>query len=205
MDSNRRNFLKKSAIGTIGTIALPTIIPASVLGKNAPSNQINIGMIATGRQAINVNLKQYLHMSNVRVIAVTDPDHWRMQQAVDIIDKKYSQQKGEKHNGVTSYNDYRELLENKSVDAVMISSPDHWHVPQGIAAAMAGKHVSMEKALTLCINFSQALVDSVNQNNVHHRLDSEFRTKPNFSKAVGLVRNGVIGDLKQVVVGVPYP
>jgi len=194
----RRLFLKTAGLATTA-LAMPTIVPASVLGKNAPSNQITIGMIATGRQAIKVNLKQFLGLDQVRVIAVNDPDHWRMQQAADIINQHYG------NKDVKSYQDYRELLANQDIDAVMVSSPDHWHVPHGIAAAQAGKHVSMEKALTTCINHSKALVDAVTTNQVHHRLDSEFRSKDNFSTAVGLLRAGAIGKINKVVVGVPSP
>lgn len=202
---NRRNFLKQSGkVGLVG-LAIPSIVPASVFGKNAPSNQVNVGMIATGRQAINVNLKQFLGLENVRVVAVNDVDHWRMQQAADIINQHYSQQVETSYNGVKKYQDYRELLGDPEVDAVMVSSPDHWHVSHGVAAAIAGKHVSMEKALTTSINHSQALLDAVNSNHVHHRLDSEFRSQENFSRAVGLVRSGAIGELEKVVVGVPSP
>lgn len=200
---SRRNFIKNAGLAG-AAITFPTIIPASALSTHAPSNQINIGLIATGRQAIKVNLKQFLSMDNVRVIAVNDPDHWRMQQAADIINNHYSID-NQTYKGVQSYNDYRELLQNKDIDAVMISSPDHWHVPQGIAAAQAGKHIAMEKALSICINHSKALVESIVENNVHHRLDSEFRSKENFSTAVGLLRAGAIGKINKVIVGVPSP
>lgn len=202
---NRRTFIKNMATTGAAATIMPTIVPSSVFGKSAPSNQINVGLIATGRQAIRVNLKQFLGMDNVRVIAVNDPDHWRMEQAAKITNDHYTEKRGSGYNGVKSYKDYRELLAYNDVDAVMVSSQDHWHVPHGIAAAMEGKHVSMEKALTICINHGQALVDALNENNVHHRLDSEFRTKSYFSKAVGLVRGNVIGKVNKVVVGVPAP
>ncbi len=202
---NRRTFIKKITATGVATLVMPAIVPSTVFGKTAPSNQISLGMIATGRQAIRVNLRQFLGMDNVRVIAVNDPDHWRMEQAAKITNDHYTVQRSRNYKGVQSYKDYRELLANNDVDAVMVSSQDHWHVPHGIAAAMEGKHVSMEKALTTCINHGQALVDALNENNVHHRLDSEFRTKSYFSKAVGLVRNNVIGNVKKVVVGVPAP
>lgn len=204
-ESNRRTFIKSMTTTTAAFLAMPAIVPSSVFGKTAPSNQINVGMIATGRQAIRVNLKQFLEMDNVRVIALNDPDHWRMEQAAKITNDHYSEQRSGTYKGVQSYKDYRELIANKDVDAVMVSSQDHWHVPHGIAAAMEGKHVSMEKALTICINHGQALVDALNENNVHHRLDSEFRTKSYFSKAVGLLRENSIGRVKKVIVGVPAP
>jgi hypothetical protein len=45
----RRNFIKKSSLGTAAAVAFPTIVPSSVFGKNAPSNKINIGQIGCGR------------------------------------------------------------------------------------------------------------------------------------------------------------
>ena len=56
-DKSRRDFLWKSSLVTAGAIVVPSIVPASAIGRNAPSNRINIGMIGTGRQAINANLK----------------------------------------------------------------------------------------------------------------------------------------------------
>jgi len=207
MDTNqsRRHFIKGVTWATAGAFAVPSIVPSSVLGKNAPSNRINIGMIGTGRQGIKKNLAQFLEIDRCRVIAVNDPDHWRMEQAAKIINAHYGSASETGYKGVTSYYDYRRLLENQDIDAVMISSPDHWHVPQGIASAMARKHVSTEKALTICINHSQAFTDAVAHYNVSHRVDSEFRSIPEFSKVVGLVRNNVIGAVKNVVVGVPAP
>ena len=55
-DNSRRDFLKKAAAATVSTMILPTVVPSTVFGKNAPSNQINVGMIGTGRQAVQVNL-----------------------------------------------------------------------------------------------------------------------------------------------------
>lgn len=196
----RRKFIKNVTAAGAGMMAAPYIVPSSVLGKNAPSNRINIGMIGTGRQAINVNLSQFLKMDQCRVVAVNDVDRWRMEQAASKVNEQYSTT-----NGVISYYDYRKLLDNPDIDAVMVSTPDHWHMPQGIASAMARKHISMEKALSVCINHSQALVDAVNRFSVHNRVDSEFRSIPKFSKAVGLVRGNKIGRIKKVVVGVPAP
>uniref|UniRef100_UPI00321702FC Gfo/Idh/MocA family protein n=1 Tax=uncultured Draconibacterium sp. TaxID=1573823 RepID=UPI00321702FC len=202
----RRDFIQKTGAMTIGGIVIPSIVPASVMGKNAPSNRINIGMIGTGRQAINVNLKDgFLKLDNCRVIAVNDVDSWRMNCAKDLVNESYSAKKGGKYNGVKSYDDYRDLLDNKDIDAVMISTTDHWHAPIGIAAAKAKKHISIEKALSVCYSHSKALSEAVKVNNVSNRLDSEFRSNEYFRKAVEIVRNNQIGTVKNVIVGVPAP
>ena len=201
--TTRRDFIKKSSASIAGTLILPTVVPSSVFGKTAPSNQINVGMIGTGRQAVGVNLNQgFLTLDKYRVIATNDVDSWRMQNATKIINEAYS--KGnKKYNGVTEYDDYRELIANKDVDAVMISTTDHWHAPVTIHAALAGKHVCMEKAFTVAPAWGTAVVEAVKKAGVANRLDSEFRSLRQMNRAVELVHNGVIGDLLEVEVGVP--
>ena len=202
-NNSRRDFLKKSTAFAAGTIIIPTIVPSSVFGKTAPSNQINVGMIATGRQAVNANLKNgFLKLDNCRVIAINDVDAWRMANAEKIINDSYSMA-GKSYSGVKKYDDYREVIANKDVDAVMVSTPDHWHAPQTIAAALAGKHVSMEKAFTLAPAWGKAVVEAVKAKGVTGRLDSEFRSIREMNRAVELVHNKVIGDLVEVEVGVP--
>ena len=204
-NQSRREFLKKSGIITGGALVLPTIVPSTVFGKTAPSNQINVGMIGTGRQAITVNMqKGFLTLDNCRIVATNDVDSWRMAQATKIANDTYSKG-GKSYKGVKEYGDYRELIADKDVDAVMISTTDHWHAPQAIAAALAGKHVCMEKAFTVAPAHGKAVVEAIKKTGVANRLDSEFRTIPNFHKAVELVHNGVIGELKEVVVAVPAP
>ncbi len=202
-DKSRRDFLRKSSLATAGAIFVPSIIPASVIGRNAPSNRINIGMIGTGRQAINANLKNgFLKLGNCRVIAVNDVDSWRMGLAEKTVNEAYTTE-GKSYKGVKSYADYRDLIADKDVDAVMISTTDHWHAPATIAAALAGKHVSMEKAFTVAPMHGKAVVEAVKKTGVMGRLDSEFRSIREFNKAVELVHNKVIGELAGVEVGVP--
>ena len=202
LNHSRRDFLKKTSLATAGAIVVPTIVPSSVLGKTAPSNQINVGMLGTGRQAINVNLKMgFLTLDNCRVVAVNDVDSWRMGQAAKIVNDRYSGTK--KYRGVKSYDDYRDLINDPDVDAVMISTTDHWHAPATITAALAGKHVCMEKAFTVAPAHGIAVVEAVKKMGVANRLDSEFRSLPKFHKAVELVHNGVIGEIREVIVGVP--
>jgi predicted dehydrogenase len=198
----RREFLACSA-AALGAFGAPTIVPSTVFGKHAPGNRITVGMIGTGRQAVHVNLKNgFLQLPNCQVIAVNDVDAWRMDLAANVINEAYAKP-DKKYSGVKKYSDYRQLLANKDIDAVMVTTPDHWHVPAGIAAALAGKHVSVEKALSISYSHSRALIEAVKTKGMVNRLDSEFRSLRAFQRAVEIVHNGVIGDLKHVTVGVP--
>ena len=96
------------------------------------------------------------------------------------------------------------MLDRKDIDAVMISTPDHWHVPMSVMAIKAGKDVSCEKPLTRSIAEGRMLSDLVTQHKRVFRTDSEFRSLPQFHRAVELVRNGRIGKLHTIRTGVPY-
>ncbi len=199
----RRTFIKNTTATAAGSMLIPTIVPSTVFGKNAPSNQINVGMVGTGRQAINANLKNgFLKLDNCRVIAVNDVDSWRMDLGAKTVNDAYSKAGG-KYRGVEKYDDYRDLIANKDVDAVMISTTDHWHAPAAIAAALAAKHVCMEKAFTVAPAWGTAVVQAIKKTGVANRLDSEFRTNRTMNRAVELVHLGVIGELVEVIVGVP--
>lgn len=212
---NRRCFIQHSGLAT-ASIILPTIVPASVFGKYAPSNRINIGMIGLGRQGFGQNLQGanlqglgvripgLLDISEARVLAVCDTDSWRRNKAKEMVDKTYAEKTvAGSYTGCVTYTDFRELLANKDIDAVMISTPDHWHVPMGILAAKAKKHISCEKPLSLSVGQGRSLVEAVKKYKVVNRTDSEFRSMPPQNKAVELVRNGRIGNLKMIEVSLP--
>ena len=93
-NQNRRSFLKKAATGTAGIIAasmFPTIVPASVFGKNAPSNKINIGQIGFGRIGSSHDLPEVIKNEAAHVIAVADLDKNRLAQGKAWIEKKYAE------------------------------------------------------------------------------------------------------------------
>jgi hypothetical protein len=203
MNSTRRTFLKQTTLGTAGTLIIPTILPSHVFGNSAPSNRINVAVIGCGRQSVGPNIPQFLASPHANLVSVCDLDTWRLDNAVKQVNDDYSKQKGTAYKGCKGYADYRDVMRNKDIDAVMISLPDHWHVPMGIEAARAGKHISLEKPISTCIEHGRKLVEAINKYKVITRNDSEFRTNPKFARAVELVRNGRIGKIQRIYVAVP--
>ncbi len=203
MKTNRRTFLRKTALGTIGASAIPTVVPSFLLKSIAPSNRINVAMIGIGRQTAAYNIPQLLRSSHAQIVAVCDVDSWRLANGQNQVNEYYSQQKGISYKGCDVYSDFREVLLRTDVDAVMISTPDHWHVPMAIEAARMGKHISLEKPVSTCIEHGRQLVSAIKKYGVITRNDSEFRTLPVFARAVELVRNGRIGKLQRIFVAVP--
>jgi myo-inositol 2-dehydrogenase / D-chiro-inositol 1-dehydrogenase len=217
---NRRHFLQQSSLAatalSASAVGFPTIVPASVFGKTAPSNRITVGLIGTGRQGYGQNLQGsdlkslgtrvpgLLDVPDAQILAVCDVDSWRMNKAKTTIEAHYAKQApGGTYKGCATYTDFRDILARKDIDAVMISTPDHWHVPMAILAAKAGKHISCEKPLSLSVQQGRMLVDALRKYKVVNRTDSEFRSVRPQNQAVELVRNGRIGKLEQVEISFP--
>ncbi len=204
---SRRNYLKKSLIGTAGAFVVPTIVPSSVFGKNAPSNKINIGQIGFGRIAQGHDLPETMKYDVARVIAVSDVDSKRALDGKKFIEKYYTDKKGKpNYVDVRTYGDYREMLANKDIDAVIISTPDHWHAQPAIEAAIAGKDIYLQKPTSLTIEEGRAMSNIIHRTGRVFQLGSQQRSMnpwPQFKKACELVRNGRIGEIHTIKVGLP--
>ena len=204
---NRRNFvknsLKASAATTMAVTGFPSIVPASVIGKNAPSNKINIGAIGVGRISRDHDMKETLPFEQARIMAVCDVDSKRLADGKKYVNDYYTAKTGKPYDGVTMYDDHRELLLNKDIDAVLISTPDHSHAYLGIHAVEAGKDVYLQKPASLTIAEGRALSNAVHRTGRILQIGSQQRSSAQFRYAAELVRNGRIGDLKTVYVGLP--
>lgn len=193
---SRRAFIKTS-VHTAGCLTLPSLVPATVLGQNAPSAKINVGIIGTGRQSFHVNMPQFLNLPDVRIVAVCDVDQWRLNNAKQKVDTFYG------NSACQTYTDYHEVIARKDVDAVMISTADHWHVFMSLDAIRAGKHVSCEKPLTLSIQEGRILADTAKRYGIVFRTDSECRSAAHMRRSVEYVLNGRIGELQRIKSGAP--
>ncbi len=201
----RRTFLRGSLGAAAGAALLsPTIVPSSVFGANAPSTRVAVGMIGMGRQAYYSNVKTFLSFPDVQVVAVCDVDAWRLESGRKAVEDYYAKNRSSgAFQGCAVFRDFRDLLARPDIDAVMVSTPDHWHVPISIAAAQAGKDISCEKPVTLCIEEGRILSDTVRRYHRVFRMDSEFRSLACFQKTCELVRNGRIGKVHTIRTGVP--
>lgn len=205
---NRREFIKTSAAGVIGgSIIVPTIVPSSVFGASAPSNKINIAAIGLGRISRTHDLPETMKYDSARVIAVCDVDTKRLKDGKQFVLDYYAKKTGKKnYTNVLMYSDFRELLLNRNIDAVLVSTPDHWHAIPAIEAAKAGKDIYLQKPTSLTIEEGRALSDTINRTGRILQIGSQQRSVnpwPQFKRACELVRNGRIGDIHTVIIGLP--
>lgn len=185
-------------------MAFPTIVPASVIGKDAPSNKINIGQIGCGRIARTHDIPDTIKYDEARFMAVCDLDSKRLEDAKLLVDGYYREKTGKSNYMDTkTYGDYREMLLDKDIDAVVISTPDHWHSQPAMEAAIAGKDIYLQKPTSLTVKEGQQLQKAVQENKVILQVGTQQRAMPQFRVAAELVRNGRIGKLHTVKIGLP--
>lgn len=187
-------------------ITFPTIVPATVLGQNAPSNRINIGVIGVGRIARGHDMAETFKYDHAQILAVCDVDSKRLALGKQLVDETYSKKYGRPWDSARTYGDYHELLAAKDLDAVIIATPDHQHAILAVHAVKAGKDVYLQKPASLTIAEGRTMADAVAATGRILQIGSQQRSDkpwPQFRRACELVRNGRIGQLKHVEVGLP--
>jgi predicted dehydrogenase len=198
----RRDFLKLST-GAAAAIGFPTIVPASVFGQTAPSNRINVGAIGVGRISRGHDLPGIWQFDQARIMAVCDLDAKRVGEAKTLVNGYYSKKTGKPYDGVTGYHNYHELLANKDIDAVVISTPDHQHAILAVDSVHAKKDVYLQKPASLTIAEGRAMSNAVMASGQILQVGSQQRSWKQFHRACELVRNGRIGEIKHVEIGLP--
>ena len=203
---SRRTFLK-SSLGAAVAVGFPTIVPSSVFGQDAPSNRINIGAIGVGRISRVHDMpgvwKYTSGARNNRILAVCDLYAPRVEQGKQLLNGVYTQQTGKDYTATIGYSDYRELLANREIDAVIISTPDHQHARLAVAAVRARKDVYLQKPASLTISEGRFMSDHVMSSGQILQIGSQQRSWKQFHRACELVRNGRIGDIQHVEIGLP--
>ncbi|REJ89275.1 MAG: gfo/Idh/MocA family oxidoreductase [Planctomycetota bacterium] len=183
---NRRKFLKSAA----ATVAAPYVIPSSVFGAN---ERVAVGCIGVRNQGKG-NLQRFQN-AGCDIVAICDVDANVRAEAAQVVDKAGGKPE--------LYEDYRKLLDREDIDAVVVTTPDHWHALLTIHACQAGKDVYCEKPLSLTIAEGRRMVQAARDNNRIVQTGSQQRSSSEFWKACTLVRNGAIGEIEQVLVGIP--
>jgi len=195
----RRDFLKTVPAAVSGIVGFPTIVRASALGKAgrpAASDRVVMAGIGFGMQGPS-NMQNFLEKDEVQWVAVCDIDKGHLQEARDIVNGKYG------NTDCAVYHDFRELFARRDLDAVSIAVPDHWHAILAISAARAGLDIYGEKPLSHSLLEGRAICEAVKRYGRVWQTGSWQRSVENFHRAAELVRNGRIGKIVRVEVGLP--
>ncbi len=199
----RRQFLATSTIAAAG----PMILSSPSCGLAAPNERIRLGFIGIGIQSRG-HLRRFVGTSDTQVISVCDVVTERREDSKRIVEEGYAKQKDiGSYKGCAAYVDFRELLARDDIDAVVIGTPDHWHAIPAVMACRAGKDVYCEKPLSLTISEGRAMVEAARKHDRVFQTGSQQRSEFGglFRRAVELIRNGYLGEIKTVSVGVGGP
>lgn len=198
---NRRKFIGTAATGA----AAFTIVPRHVLGGSgfiSANDRINVGYIGAGKQVYGL-MRNIGKCSGVVAVAASDVFESKLDRFVGETNK-FNEENGLSHK-VDGYHYYREMLERDDLDAVVIVTPDHWHAQMVVDAAKAGKDIYCEKPLSLTVDEGRAMVNATRKYDRVFQTGNMQRSWDNFRQAVELIRNGYIGEIKEVNVSVGEP
>jgi predicted dehydrogenase len=181
------------------------IIPARLLGANAPSNRVRVGHIGCGRIAQGHDMVGVAGSDLADVLAVADLDARRAASGKTRVERLFAARNAPPQK-IDVHTDYKQLLARSDIDAVTISLPDHQHAEVALRALRAGKDVYLQKPFTMTHAEGVMLRDAVAKSGRILQVGSQQRSwGPNeqFRKAVEFVRSGRVGQLRRVEIGLP--
>ncbi|MCX6624346.1 MAG: Gfo/Idh/MocA family oxidoreductase [Acidobacteria bacterium] len=145
----------------------------------------------------NGHITNFLKIPAAHYVAVCDVDDQHLEAAKGRIDTQYS------NKDCATYRAIEEVLLRKDIDAVTIALPDHWHGIASVLALRQKKDVYGEKPLAHNFSEGLAIADAVRKNSRIWQTGSWQRSVANFHRACELVRNGRLGKIHAVEVGLP--
>jgi predicted dehydrogenase len=151
------------------------------------ADKIRVGIIGLGRIS-SLHLPAYLPQNklNAELVAVCDSDKSKTK----AVAKEYNVEK--------TFTDYKDMLKDNTIDAVEILTPHHVHLPMTLAAAQAGKHISLQKVPAMTLSEMDQMIHTANQHKIWFRVFENFRFYPPYMKAMEIIKDGIIGTVDRV-------
>ena len=182
-DITRRDFIKTTGAASLGAAVVLGAKRAQAEQRFSPNDIIGIGIIGTGSRGRHL-MQNIMSVPGVKITALCDDYDRNLKKGVQLVGDK-----------VSTFVDYRELLQQKSVDAVIIATPLHLHAQMSIDALSAGKDVFCEKTMAFTPEQCQAMVDAVHETGHFVQVGHQRRYSPLYRRAVQLVQEGAIGKI----------
>jgi predicted dehydrogenase len=179
---DRRKFLQGAGAG---------LLTASSL-KNVPgaNDRVRVGFIGIGLIGKR-HLLDFLAMPDAEVAAISEVYDPRLEEGIATAAEK----QGRKPDG---FKDFRRMYERKDIDAIVVSTPDHWHTLLTIMACAAGKDVYVEKPLTLFVREGRWMIDAAKRYKRIVQVGTQQRSGEQYNQCVELIRNGHIGEVRNI-------
>lgn len=189
MKNNRRDFIKKVGISTLGISTIPAFAkPFNIIKslKISPNDKLRIATIGMGIQG-HYDTKAALKNEGIEFVAAADLYKGRLNRVNEVFGKE-----------VNTTRDYREILNRSDIDAVLVVTPDHWHDKITIDALNAGKNVYCEKPMVQDIKEGPAVIEAWKKSGKTMQVGSQRISGSVFAEAKRIIAAGEIGQINYI-------
>lgn len=187
--SSRRDFLANTTRATIGWGIGLAAVSANQKGRAASANdKVSLAMIGV-RGRGNHLAQGFLERDDCELTHVCDVDR----EIGEGRAAEYAEYQGGKP--IKFVQDFRHVLDDKSIDAVVIATPDHWHAPLTVFSCQAGKDVYVEKPLTHNPWEGQQIVKAAEKYGRVIQVGTQSRSAPYNIEAKKFIDDGGLGKI----------
>jgi len=196
MNTSRRKFITAAATGAMATIIAPSafgdealrsinqpdVVPSTAFGAN---DRVRVAVLGINGRGQN-HIEEVMRQNDAEVVALCDPDMVILKQRAAEFEKKYGKK-------VRVEQDFRKILDDKTIDAVTIAAPNHWHALLTIYACQAGKDVYVEKPATHNVVEGRKMIEAAYKYNRIVQHGVQLRSSVAIREAVQHLQDGLIG------------
>lgn len=179
---NRRNFLHNTAAGVA---AAASTLAVGQTGRADANERVRVGIMGAGGRALQL-IRTFADNRNVEIVAIADVDRRRLPPAVAEVQRRQNREP-------RTTQDFRRLLDDRTIDALVIGTPDHWHAIPTILACQAGKDVYVEKPDSHNMEEGKRMVAAQRRYRRIVQMGSQHRSTERLQSALEYIRSGALG------------
>jgi predicted dehydrogenase len=187
----RREFLHKGALASLGTLAFSPKSYSKILGANDRVRVACVGFSDRHRASHVPPFKALAKGMNFEMVALSDLWNRRRDEGKAFLEKELG-------GSIQTYRNNEELYSAKGIDAVFISTADFQHALHTIEAVKAGCDTYTEKPLAETMEDNRAVLKAVKDSGKIVQIGSQRRSGENYWAADEFIKSGKFGDIKMV-------
>jgi len=187
MRINRRRFLSRAAAASL-VFSLPQIAAGRLRGAN---DAIRVGVAGLGGRGVGAHIPGFQSQEGVTVVAVSDPDHDRMESAAAGIKAKYG-------HDVQKFADMRDMFRVSDIDVIANATQNYWHGLSTIWACQNNKHVYVEKPLAHYVWEGRQMVNAARHHDRIVQVGTQHRSEQFIADLIGWLHEGHLGKILHV-------
>ncbi len=188
---HRREFLARTAL--LASASALAAAPARAAEEAKPAkrasanDRLRVAVVGVHGRGMS-HVGAFLGKNNCEIVAVCDCDEGVIKNAMSTIQKG----QGEAPRYVQ---DFRKLLDDKSIDVISIATPNHWHALMAVWAMRAGKHVYVEKPATHNVREGALMLQAARKYDRVCQVGTQSRSNAGMRDAIAYLHGGGVGKV----------